>query len=68
MGYGGGGGGGMHPQHAGMMPSHHPVPGVPYGLVPISANGGKLFHFSGKISQNKRIMEIATKHKTIESC
>ena len=46
MGYGGGGGGGgMHPQHAGMMPSHHHVPGVPYGLVPISANGGKWFFF-----------------------
>ena len=64
MGYGGGGGGGgMHPQHVGMMPSHHPVPGVPYGLVPISANGGKFFfHFSKKaafLSEPKE--KIATK-------
>ena len=39
MGYGGGGG--VHPQHTGMMPSHHPVPGMPYGLVPISSTGGE---------------------------
>ena len=66
MGYGGGGGGGMHPQHPGMMPSHHPVPGVPYGLVPISANGGKfIFHFSKKIKLFYQKKKIATKQSYV---